>query len=307
MPADGNSLDEEAYAAGGTGQETGQKHQGRPAPGTEDLTKVIALLRKQAGVDFTYYRPSIVRRRVERRIAISQKHSLDEYAAYLQQSKSEANALYKDLLINVTSFFRDAESYVSLQKNVIPALLDPRECETPLQAWVPACSTGEEAYSLAMLFHEEMERRQCCYDIKIFATDIDRQALEFASEGTYPERIAADVTRERLTRFFIKRGGKYSVSRQLRESVTFAPQDITKEPPFAKIGLVSCRNLLIYMQPVLQRQVLSILHAALRPGGYLFLGSSETTGELAEKFRIIDPKGKIYRSRSPFPPALQAK
>ena len=277
----------------------------RPAPAGETLgaqedalTKITALLRKSTGVDFALYKPTTVIRRIERRMGIAQLQTMADYLAYLAQSPNELALLYKDLLIGVTKFFRDTEAFEVLEKTVIPSLFKGKKGDPAIRVWTAGCATGEEAYSIAILLREEMLRQDKAFDVKVFATDIDRGAIETASGGLYPASIAAEISDERLKRFFVDKGGAYQVAREIREMVVFAPHNLLKDPPFTKIDMVSCRNMLIYLQPVLQQRVLSLFSFSLLEGGVLFLGGSETTGDLVSLFDAVDTKWKIFIRRS---------
>jgi two-component system CheB/CheR fusion protein len=264
---------------------------------------VFSLLKNHSGVDFTYYKQSTVLRRIKRRLSINQIETLGDYVKYLHQNPDEVETLYKELLIGVTRFFRDPESYEVLKKKVLPEIF--KNNTGVIRAWIGGCSTGEEAYSVAMLFREYMDETGDYKAVKIFATDIDKESLEFASVGKYPENIAADLTPARLQKFFVKKGDVYQVSKPLREMVIFAVHNILKDPPFNKIDLLCCRNLLIYLQPKLQHDVLSFFNFALKEDGFLFLGSSETVGGYANLFSPFDNKWRIYRCRGRYVPLPQ--
>jgi two-component system, chemotaxis family, CheB/CheR fusion protein len=257
--------------------------------------RLTGLLRRQTGVDFSNYRPTTLHRRIQRRMAINQKQTIEEYAASAQTSRDEVNLLFKELLISVTRFFRDAAAFECIQRDVIPAMIEKIKPGEPLRIWVAGCATGEEAYSLAMLLEEYFEHGGRPREAKIFATDIDKEALEYASAAVYPESIAADVSPDRLQRFFVRHGDAYHVARFIRQRVVFANHDLTRDPPFSRVSLISCRNLLIYFNQTLQRQVMAGFRFALRPGGFLFLGSSETPGELGAELQAAFPGTKIYR------------
>jgi len=259
------------------------------------LTKIFSLIRRQTDVDFSHYRPNTVNRRIERRLSVNQMDNLQMYVRFLRENPREVHVLFKEILIGVTGFFRDPKAYDVVRHKVLPETFEKRRGDLLIRAWVVGCSTGEEAYSLAMLLDERMEEEKRAYDIKVFATDIDKEAIDFASNGVYPESIAADIDPRRIERHFVRKGDRYQVVRRLREMVVFAQHNIIKDPPFAKIDFLSCRNLLIYMQPVLQRKVLSLFHFALNPQGFLMLGSSETVGELGHSFDAFDKRWKIYR------------
>ena len=259
------------------------------------LTRLFSLLRAKTRVDFTYYKPSTTNRRIERRIAVTQVADLDAYVRYVEQTPAELSALYRELLIGVTSFFRDPEVMTLLQENILPEVLK-RRADRELRFWVAGCSTGEEAYTLAIIAREVMGTLGLARDIKIFATDIDRDAVAKAGSGLYPESIAADLGPALLAKYFYCRGETYQVARTIREMVVFAQHNLVKDPPFTRIDLVSCRNLLIYLQTNLQRRALEMFDFALRPGGVLLLGTSESLGEMEDRFEPIDRKARIYRS-----------
>ncbi len=265
-------------------------------PNEEGLAKIFALIREKTKVDFTYYKPSTVNRRIERRMIMNQINDIADYVKYMESYQGEIASLYRELLIGVTSFFRDREAFEILGRKWLRDLLTGgggRE----LRLWVPGCSTGEEAYSLAILCSEIMAGLLPPPEVKIFATDVDRDAVLQAGNGIYPESIAADFPPQLLTRCFSRRGDSYQISRSIREMVVFAQHNLIKDPPFTKIDFISCRNLLIYLQPVLQKKVLELFNFSLNAGGLLLLGISETTGEMSDYFEPLDHKWKIYRSR----------
>jgi len=265
--------------------------------GDEDgLTRIFAILRERCKVDFTYYKPSTVSRRIERRMSVNQIDNIREYVAYLQTYPGEAAALYRELLIGVTSFFRDQEAFDRLAESGLPELFK-QDTGREIRFWVAGCSTGEEAYSLAILARERMDELGLFKDVKIFATDIDLDAIHYAAAGVYPESIAADLSPRLLAKYFHKRDDSFQIARSIREMVVFAQHNLVKDPPFTNISLISCRNLLIYLQPILQRKVLEFFNFSLRPGGTLLLGTSETTGELGEYFETLDARLKLYRSK----------
>jgi len=262
----------------------------------DKLTRVFAILREKCKLDFTYYKPSTVVRRIERRMTVNNIDDLGEYVSYLQNYPGEAPALYKELLIGVTRFFRDPEVFDSLAELLLGEVLKNSSTE-PLRFWVAGCSTGEEAYSLAILVQECQQKLGQYVDVKIFATDIDRDALQFAANGAYPESIAADIDPKLLAKYFQKKDDSFQIIRKVREMVVFAQHNLIKDPPFTNISLVSCRNLLIYLQSMLQRKTLEFFNFSLNPRGILVLGTSETTGEMADFFEAVDTKLKIYRSK----------
>lgn len=260
------------------------------------LTRIFALLRERTRVDFTFYKPSTVIRRIERRMTVNQIHELRDYVKFMESYSGEVMTLYRDLLIGVTSFFRDREVFDELETRYLPALFERVESRE-IRFWVAGCSTGEEAYSLAMLSREVIERLGKRLNVKIFATDLDRDAILRASNGLYPESIAADLSPKLLTKYFHRREEHYQIDRSIREMVVFAQHNLIKDPPFTNIELVSCRNLLIYLQPVLQRKAMELMNFSLNPQGILLLGSSETTGESADLYETLHQKFKIYTSK----------
>ncbi|MBF0563832.1 MAG: PAS domain-containing protein [Nitrospirae bacterium] len=264
------------------------------------LQKIFILIRNATGHDFSGYKYSTIGRRVERRMAVHQFGDLDAYIGYLSRTPKEVDNLFRDLLIGVTSFFRDKEAFEVLRDNAIYDTLDGRDTGAPVRVWVAGCSTGEEAYSIAIILEEAMERLKKRFIVQIYASDIDCGAIDFARAAVYPENIAAHVTKERLGRYFTKNGNVFKVNKQIREMVVFAVQDVIKDPPFSQIDLVSCRNLLIYMNPDLQRRVLPVFHYSLNSGGFLFLGSSESIGEYGDYFSTIDSKWKLFKRKNVF-------
>jgi two-component system CheB/CheR fusion protein len=262
----------------------------------DGITRIFALLRESNKIDFTYYKPTTIVRRIERRMAVNQIHDLNDYVRFLESYPVELNSLHKDLLIGVTSFFRDPEAFETLSGAYLHQLFREAK-EDKLRVWASGCSTGEEAYSLAILCCEVMEQQNLSTDVKIFATDVDREAILAASAGVFAESAVADIEPGMLSKYFYHRDEGFYISRQVREMVVFAQHNLVKDPPFTNIDLISCRNLLIYLQPVLQKRVLELFNFALNPKGLLFLGSSETTGEMAEYFDPLDHKWRIYQSR----------
>jgi two-component system CheB/CheR fusion protein len=262
----------------------------------DGLTRIFALLREKCKIDFTYYKPSTVTRRIERRMTITQTDTIRDYLAHMLDYPAEVSALYRELLIGVTCFFRDQEAFDFVGETILPEIFRNAP-KREVRFWVSSCSTGEEAYSLAILTRECQERYGFRHDVKIFATDIDRDAIHFAASGSYPESIAADISPRHLAKYFHKRGDNFQIARSIREMVVFAQHNLIKDPPFTNIDLLSCRNLLIYLQPVLQRKVMEFFNFSLVPGGIMFLGSSETTGDMSDYFDAVESRFKIYRSR----------
>jgi two-component system CheB/CheR fusion protein len=264
--------------------------------------KIFVLLRAQTGHDFSQYKPGTISRRIERRMAVQQINSLDRYVRYLQQYDEEVKILFRDLLIGVTSFFRDPEFFSTFANKVIPGLFGNKPPGSLIRVWVAGCSTGEEAYSIAILLHEYMEVVKESYLFQVFATDIDSNAISIARAGIYPSSIIADVTPERLSRFFVANTetSTYRINKTIRDTLVFSEQDLIKDPPFSRIDLISCRNLLIYMSGNLQKKLIPLFHYALNPGGILFLGSSESIGDFSEIFSVIDRKVKLYKRKEDF-------
>jgi two-component system CheB/CheR fusion protein len=269
-------------------------------PGQEYLnavSKIFLLIRSSTGHDFSNYKQNTIRRRIERRMAVHQLDRITDYLRYLQENPAEVETLYKDMLIGVTNFFRDPDAFEVLSSKVVPSLLEGKKPDSTLRAWVTGCATGEEAYSIAMVIQENMDQLNKHVNVQIFATDIDAEAVEIARAGAYPDSIAADITAGRLQRFFTKVDDTYIVKKQIREMVVFAVQNIIKDPPFSRLDLVSCRNVLIYMDSVLQKKVLPLFHYVLNHDGFLFLGSSESIGEFADFFSPVSAKWKIFRRK----------
>jgi two-component system CheB/CheR fusion protein len=263
------------------------------------MKKIFILLRSQTGHDFSQYKPGTIHRRIERRLAVHQIGTLDGYVKYLQQTPQEVDSLFRDLLIGVTSFFRDPGSFKVLEEQVIPKLFAGKPADTAVRVWTPGCSSGEEPYSIAILLAEHQEAMKKSFKVQVFATDIDSQAIATARAGLYPASIAADLSPERLARFFTAEpgGSAYRIHKGIRGMLVFSEQDVIKEPPFSKLDLISCRNLLIYMGSDLQKKLIPLFHYALNPDGMLFLGTSETVGEFGDLFAPLDRKEKIYRRR----------
>jgi two-component system CheB/CheR fusion protein len=268
----------------------------REAEAPDGLNQILAIIRTHNKLDFRPYRKRMLARRVERRMSLNHIDALGDYVAFLRTHPEEVRQLCSDLLISVTTFFRDPEAWSILQNEVIAPIVRAKEPDTPIRVWCPGCATGEEPYSLGMLVLEQLGAAQKNCPVQIFATDADEDALDVARQAVYPETIGADVSPERLARFFTRiTDTSYQVSKQLREAVTFAKQNILADAPFSKLDLVVCRNLLIYLDPEAQKKLVSLLHFALADGGYLFLGPSETIGRNIDLFEPISTKWRIYR------------
>ncbi len=263
------------------------------------LKKIFVLLRGQTGHDFSQYKPSTIHRRIERRMAVHQIDGIDSYVKYMQQTPPEVEELFRDLLIGVTRFFRDPEVFAVLKEEIIPRLFADQPAGGVIRVWSTGCSTGEEAYSLAILLQEHMEALRQSYTLQIFATDIDSQAIETARAGIYPASIAADISPERLARFFTATpdGSAYRINKGLRDLLVFSKQDLIKDPPFSRLDLISCRNLLIYFGAELQKKLIPLFHYALKAGGILLLGTSEGVGEFTGIFSVLDRPAKLYQSK----------
>ncbi|MBS0205162.1 MAG: PAS domain S-box protein [Planctomycetes bacterium] len=261
------------------------------------LQAIFRMLRAEYGIDFSQYKPSTVTRRVERRLLLNQSLDVEQYVDRLAENRSELNQLYKDLLIGVTQFFRDREAFHRLFQNELPRLLAAVEDDQEFRVWVAGCATGEEAYSLAILIHEHLATMSGAPMVRIFATDAHRASLDFASAGIYSEEALTAVSLQRREQFFIRKGDGFQVVPHIRKMIVFAPHDLLKDAPFTRLDLVSCRNLLIYLQPSAQKKVLSLFHFGLKAGGVLFLGPSESPGDLSDEFESVDEHWKLYRKR----------
>ncbi|MEZ6073660.1 MAG: chemotaxis protein CheB [Pirellulales bacterium] len=261
------------------------------------IGELFRALREAYGIDFSYYKPTTVARRVERRLQLSGTYKLSDYVTHAREDAEELNSLYRDLLIGVTKFFRDEEAFKHLENEIIPQLLARVPAEDEIRVWVAGCATGEEAYSLAILIYEALEARKRPINAKIFATDVHQASLEFASTGLFSEQAIEEVSRDRFERFFVRQGNKYQVAPHLRKMIVFAPHNVVRDAPFTKLDLISCRNLLIYFQPDAQKKALSLFHFGLKASGVLFLGPSESPGELSDEFDAVDRHWKIFRKR----------
>lgn len=260
------------------------------------ISRILMQLRTKTGHDFSLYKKSTITRRIERRMLHHAIADTDVYARFLKENPAEVTALFKELLINVTSFFRDTEAFGVLREEILPALCKDKSEQSTFRAWVAGCATGEEAYSIAILLKEWMEENHREFKVQIYSTDLDDEAIAIARAGIYPSNIAQDVTPERLRRFFTKEDTGYRIKKEIREMVVFAIQNVLKDPPFTKLDLLSCRNLLIYLGSELQNQLIPTFHYALRLGGVLFLSPSESIGNHTELFSAVNRKWKFYRA-----------
>src|SRR5262252_9974612 len=261
------------------------------------LAKIHMLLRTRTGHDFREYKERTFQRRVQRRMQVVQTTKLEDYAERLQSEPDEVSALFRDLLIGVTDFFRDAAAFQALETLVIPKLFEDKGADDEVRVWIAGCSTGEEAYSIAILLQEHLERSLSQPKVQIFATDIDETAMGVARAARYPASLVKEVSPERLRRFFVHEAGTYRVVKELRDMCIFSTHSVIRDPPFSRLDLISCRNLLIYLKPALQAQIIPLFHYALRPSGYLFLGSSENVSRHTELFVSLDRKNRLFRRR----------
>ena len=266
----------------------------------DEMSKIFILLRSHTGHDFSYYKPTTIKRRISRRMMVHRIGTLTHYIKFLQRDTGELDELFQDLLINVTSFFRDPDVFDELERTAIPKMLEGRPPGLPLRIWVPGCSDGQEAYSLAITFYEKLDQQdgKLRFPVQIFGSDIDESAIVAARRGQFPESSIAELPTLRKERYFNKVGGGYQVSKFIRDMCVFAVQDIIRDPPFSRLDLISCRNLLIYFNTTLQKKVLRLMHHALQPTGFLLLGSSETIGAQSDLYSPVSKRCKIYRKKS---------
>lgn len=268
------------------------------ASNQESLKKICILLVRQCGVDFTHYKQSTILRRIERRMLLQRLHDMDAYVAYLEEHAPEIDALYHDILINVTRFFRDKEAFDALKAIVFPNILKDRPSGSPVRIWVPGCSTGEEVYSIAICLLEHFAETGIAFPIQIFGSDIDEPAIRQARAGIYPIAIGSDISDERLQKFFVRVESGYQIKKYIRDHCIFSKQNLVKDPPFSNLDLISCRNVLIYLGPVFQKRAISVFHYALRPAGFLFLGTAEGVGNHTDLFKQVDQKASIHGKKS---------
>ncbi|MBN2728661.1 MAG: PAS domain-containing protein [Bacteroidales bacterium] len=266
------------------------------------LDKIMAIIRENKGVDFSNYKESTIVRRLEKRMSINQFININDYVMFLTGNDKEIEILFNEMLIGVTRFFREEESFAKLKKDIFPKIFSAVDKNSDIRLWVPGCSTGEEAYSLAIILNEYMHENKDIRSVKIFATDLDPSSIEFASTGIYPTNISTDLTPDRLVRFFINKENGYQIIEPIRNMIVFAKHNVLQDPPFSKINLISCRNLLIYFNNESQTKVLATFHLALKENGYMFLGSSESLGELSDAFYTLDSKNKIYSYKKGYTP-----
>ncbi|MEQ8170306.1 MAG: chemotaxis protein CheB, partial [Candidatus Eremiobacterota bacterium] len=265
----------------------------------KDLTEILKLLKRYKEVDFTYYKPTTIKRRLARRMILCRIKYINDYIRYLRETPSELDFLYQDFLINVTGFFREPETFETLRKKIFPEILSAeRDSDMPVRIWIPGCSTGEEAYSVAIYMLEYLQEINSGISVSIFATDINEMAIEKARTGFYPETAVSDIPPDKLRKFFVKTEQGYQINKTVRNSCIFAKHDLIKDPPFSNIDLISCRNVMIYLGPVLQKKIIPAFHYALNAKGFLMLGTSETIGIYADLFSLEDKRYKIYSKKS---------
>ena len=263
----------------------------------KNLAKITTLLRSKTGHDFAHYKESTCIRRVQRRMHVHQLTSASDYLELLRKDPAEPEALFRDLLIGVTQFFRDGKAFDALKTRVIPKLLEGKKADDQIRVWVPGCATGEEAYSIAILLREEMQRRDPPFKVQIFATDIDNHALDIARNGIYPQGAVRDLPEEKLNLYFTKQVNTYRIAKEIREMCIFSLHNLIKDTPFSKLDLISCRNLLIYFDPALQQRVLALFHFGLRQRGYLFLGPAENITPQPKLFSRVDSRARLFKAR----------
>lgn len=265
----------------------------------ETLKKIFILLQSQTSHDFSMYKPNTIGRRIERRLAVNKIDKIEEYYKYLQKSKDEIQALFKDLLIGVTSFFRDEDVFLYLEKNVISKLFSNKPSGATVRVWIPACSSGEEAYSIAILMMEYMQKSKENFTVQIFATDIDATAIDTARAGIYPLSISQNISEARLKKFFVKNSNinGYQIHKKIRDMLVFSVHNVIKDPPFSKLDFISCRNLMIYMNIELQQKIISFFHYALNSDGVLLIGNSESLGEMTNLYSVLDSKTKFFQCK----------
>jgi two-component system, chemotaxis family, CheB/CheR fusion protein len=304
LPADEMATQLIAYASYPSGLTARSPHSSS-AKSESSLNKIFVLLRSQTGHDFSMYKRNTIHRRIERRMAVHQIADLANYTVFLQRTPVEIEALFCDLLIGVTNFFRDPAAFAELEIKVIPRLFANKPDGATIRVWTCGCSTGEEAYSIAILLQEQMEKRKKTFNLQLFATDIDSRAITQARKGLYPASISADVSPKRLARFFTKQatGDAYRINKGIRDLLVFSEQDVIKDPPFSKLDLISCRNMLIYMNSELHKKLIPMFHYVLNPGGMLFLGTSETIGNNVQLFSTLDSHSKLYQRKEDLPNA----
>src|SRR6185312_10516912 len=265
--------------------------------GDEELQQVFEVLRPVSGVDFRHYKLPTIKRRLFRRMALQRLSEVGQYIRLLRSEPAEVRSLYQDLLIHVTRFFREPESFHAMARDVFPAITQGRGPDRPIRVWVSGCATGEEAYSLAIALVDYLQQQQIDAPVQIFATDVSDTAVEQARLGVFPASIEGDVGADRIRRFFTRHDGGFRVTKTIRDLCVFARQDLTKDPPFSRLDLILCRNVLIYMDAVPQQKLLSVFHYALTPSGFLVLGQAESAGAQGALFTLVDKKYRVHRKK----------
>jgi two-component system CheB/CheR fusion protein len=293
-----SSAEKPGAESGAEPQDLGLASPESPASHARDFSAVLAQLRKASGVDFSQYKPNTIHRRALRRMLLLKVDSLREYASYLKEHSEEGEKLFDDVLIPVTSFFRDFEAFEALKTQIYPAIVKDKGNKGTIRMWAPGCSTGEETYSLAMTLLEFLGDRASSFQVQIFGTDLNEKGIQKARAGIYRESIADEISPERMARFFVKVEEGYRVNKAVRDMCVFARQNLANDPPFSQMNVVACRNLLIYIQPVLQKKIIPILHYALKPSGFLVLGGSESVSAFPDLFSTVDKKHKIYGKKA---------
>jgi two-component system, chemotaxis family, CheB/CheR fusion protein len=273
------------------------KKQTEPKPSKDGKDRILTLLLSATGVDFAQYRQTTLLRRIQRRMLLNRTEDFDAYVELLRQKPGELESLHRDVLIHVTSFFREPEVFEALRENVFPALVVNRDRDDPIRVWIPGSSTGEEVYSIAIILFEFLESSRVRPSIQIFGTDVSQRVVEKARSGIFEEAIESEVSPERLRSFFARVDSGYRINKSIRDMCVFARQDVTKDPPFSKMDLISCRNVMIYLEPAVQHRLIPLFHYALKPAGYLLLGSAENIGRFSNLFEVVGQKSKLFRKR----------
>ena len=273
------------------------KKQAAPKPSKDGKDKILALLLSATGVDFAQYRQTTLLRRIQRRMVLNRTEDFDAYVDLLQKNPVELEALYQDVLIHVTSFFREPEVFDALRESVFPELIKDRNRNDPIRIWLPGSSTGEEVYSVAISLFEFLENSPVRPAIQIFGTDVSQRVVEKARSAIFGEAIESEVSPDRLRSFFTRIDRGYQINKPIRDMCVFARQDVTRDPPFSKMDLISCRNVMIYFEPELQHRLIPLFHYALKPAGFLLLGSAENIGRFSNLFDVVAQKAKLFRKR----------
>ncbi|NJK94477.1 MAG: hypothetical protein HC905_05675 [Bacteroidales bacterium] len=275
-----------------------QEDESEDSKNENHFNQILDLIYKASGIDFKQYKPATLIRRIEKRITIRQLLNLKDYLIFLKSNPKEQELLFNDFLIGVTAFFRDPLAFNEIKETVFPEIFTPDRQKESVRFWVVACSTGEEAYSLAIMIDEYLKERSLSFDFKIFATDADAKSIQHAGLGRYPVNLVSDISSERLEKYFIKTGTHLEIVKTIRERIVFSNHNILRDPPFIRMDFISCRNMLIYMKSKVQRKIMLSLQFGLKLNGFLFLGNSENLGDVQSQFKIIDAKWRIYQNIS---------